>query len=110
MIKNLMAKVSSLIEQANEIKKALEQESTQTEERQLGNEFLTTAEAANYLGVKKTSLYVMISKGDIGCYKPNGKKCYFAVNELNEYLTRKRRKSINEIENNLSKVAINRNN
>lgn len=48
------------------------------------------AGAAGYLGISKSHLYQLTSKGLIGHYKPAGKKIYFDKADLDEYLRRNR--------------------
>jgi excisionase family DNA binding protein len=46
--------------------------------------------AAKYLGISKSHLYHLTSKGLIGHFKPAGKKIYFDKADLDSYLKRKR--------------------
>lgn len=46
--------------------------------------------AAKYLGISKSHLYQLTSKGLIGHFKPAGKKIYFDKSDLDVYLKRKR--------------------
>jgi excisionase family DNA binding protein len=46
--------------------------------------------AAAYLGISKSHLYQLTSRGQIGHYKPAGKKLYFDKADLDEYLRRNR--------------------
>lgn len=48
------------------------------------------AGAAVYLGISRSHLYQLTSKGLIGHYKPAGKKLYFDKSDLDEYLRRNR--------------------
>jgi excisionase family DNA binding protein len=48
------------------------------------------AGAAEYLGLSRSHLYQLTSKGLIGHYKPAGKKLYFDKSDLDEYLRRNR--------------------
>jgi excisionase family DNA binding protein len=48
------------------------------------------AGAAEYLGISRSHLYQLTSKGLIGHYKPAGKKLYFDKSDLDEYLRRNR--------------------
>jgi excisionase family DNA binding protein len=56
------------------------------------------AAAAEYLGISRSHLYQLTSKGKIGHYKPAGKKIYFDKTDLDEYLRRNRVKPQWEIE------------
>ena len=59
---------------------------------------LSLTEAAAYLGISKSHLYQLTSKGLIAHYKPNGKKIYFRKEDLDAYLLRNRRAAAEEIE------------
>lgn len=50
-------------------------------------EVLTLDEAAQYTGMKKSSLYKLTSEKKIPHYKPNGKNCFFRRTELEDWLT-----------------------
>lgn len=54
-------------------------------------------EAADYLNVSKSYLYKMTSKKDLPHYKPNGKKIFFAVSDLNSWIESGRVASNNEV-------------
>lgn len=51
---------------------------------------LTFAEGAAYLGVSKGYLYRLTGSKIIPHYKPNGKKVYFKISELEAYMQRNR--------------------
>ena len=53
-------------------------------------EFLTTKEAAAYLGMALSYLYNLTSKKSIPFYTPTGKKIYFKKSELDEWMNRGR--------------------
>ena len=53
-------------------------------------EFLTTKEAAAYLGMALSYLYKLTSKKSIPFYTPTGKKLYFKKSELDEWMNRGR--------------------
>lgn len=55
-----------------------------------GKPLLTTAEAAELLGMKKQTVNALVMKGRIPCYKPNGKNTFFDPDELNRWLRRAR--------------------
>ena len=61
-------------------------------------EMLTIDEAARYLEMSKSYLYIMTCKKQIPYYKPNGKRLYFKKTELNEWLQSNRVSSVNEAE------------
>lgn len=58
---------------------------------QKGNEdFMTTTEAAAYMGISQESLYKLIQKGMIASHKPNGRLTFIKKADLLEYLDRGR--------------------
>lgn len=59
---------------------------------------LTTEAAASYLGIKKSYLHKLMMRRSIPYYKPNGKYCYFAREDLDHWLTRHRVSSLEELE------------
>ncbi len=69
---------------------------------------LTTAEAAQYLGVKPSYLYKMMMRRAIPYYKPSGKLCFFSREDLDAWLTSIRIKSQNEIESEAARYIVNR--
>ena len=54
-----------------------------------GRPLITMSEASQLLGLKKQTISVLVSKGKIPFYKPNGKNIYFDAEELNSWLRRK---------------------
>jgi len=48
--------------------------------------FLDINEASEYLGISKNTLYVYTSKSIIPHYKLQGRKIYFKVDELDEFI------------------------
>jgi len=52
----------------------------------MAKDLLTTVEAAEYLGLKKSYLYKLMMKKKIPYYKPHGKLCFFDRNELDQWL------------------------
>jgi excisionase family DNA binding protein len=59
---------------------------------------LNVLEATQFLGIKRSYLYKLTSTGRIPFYKPLGKLIYFNREELEAWLQRNRRQSIEEIE------------
>ena len=51
---------------------------------------MTTTEAARYLGLKPSYLYKMMMRRAIPYYKPGGKLCFFAKEDLDAWLKRVR--------------------
>jgi excisionase family DNA binding protein len=47
---------------------------------------LNTKEAAEFLGISRSHLYRLTSRGEIAHYKPNGIKLYFLEEDLLAYL------------------------
>ena len=54
------------------------------------NPLLTTAEAADYLGIKRGYLHKLMMNRAIPFYKPNGKLCFFSKEDLDHWLMRVR--------------------
>ena len=69
---------------------------------------LTTAEAAEYIGVKKSYLMKLMMKKAIPYYKPNGKLCYFEEADLDHWLHRVRIASEEEQEQDAQKYIVNK--
>lgn len=61
-------------------------------------EFLTTKEAAAYLGMALSYLYKMTAKKTIPFYTPTGKKIYFKKSELDEWMNSSRVATNEEVE------------
>lgn len=58
---------------------------------------LNTAEAAEYIGVKKSYLAKLMMKKAIAYYKPNGKLCFFDSVDLDNWMRRNRIASDEEL-------------
>lgn len=69
---------------------------------------MTTTEAARYLGVKPSYLYKMMMRRAIPYYKPGGKLCFFAKEDLDAWLKRIRVKSQDEIDSEAARYLANR--
>ncbi len=52
--------------------------------------FLTFDEASRYLGLSKNTLYTYTSKSLIPAYKVQGRKLYFRICDLNNFILDKR--------------------
>ena len=52
--------------------------------------FLTTKEAAEYLGLKIGYLYKMTSRHEIPYYSPGGKRMFFKLSELDRWIEKSR--------------------
>ena len=62
------------------------------------NQLISTAEAAKFLGIKVSYLHKLMMRRVIPYYKPNGKLCFFAKEDLDAWLKRVRVKSQDEID------------
>jgi excisionase family DNA binding protein len=62
------------------------------------NNLLTTDEAAQYLGIKKSYLHKLMMNKAIPYYKPNGKLCYFEREDLDKWIRRIRIATQEEID------------
>lgn len=60
-------------------------------------EFLSLPEAAEYIGVSKSTIYKLTHKKKIRYYKPNGKLIYFEKQDLTDFILSKFEKSCDEI-------------
>jgi len=63
----------------------------------LAKEILTFDEARQYLGISASTLYKKTSANTITHYSPNNKLIFFKRIDLNEWLLRNRKASIEEI-------------
>ncbi|NTV01915.1 MAG: helix-turn-helix domain-containing protein [Chlorobiaceae bacterium] len=70
---------------------------------------LNMREASILTGISLSQLYKLTSTGGIPCYKPTGKAIYFNREELEAWMLRGRKATVEEIEAEASNyVAINR--
>jgi excisionase family DNA binding protein len=53
---------------------------------QVKKQFLTLNEAADYLGVSKSTIYQYTHQKIIPYYKPAGRLIYFKIDDLNNFL------------------------
>ncbi len=60
--------------------------------------FLTIDEASNYLGISKNTLYGYTSKGILPFYKPQNRKIFFKIDDLNQFVLDKKNKRISQVE------------
>jgi len=49
---------------------------------------MTVTEAAEYLGIEKKTLYNLVSRKKVTCYKPWGKLLYFKKSDLDKLVFR----------------------
>lgn len=69
-------------------------------------EVLSLTDACLYLGISKSHLYKLTSTGRIPYYKPMGKKLYFKLSELNQWLLRNRSETMEELDQKASNYLI----
>lgn len=78
-----------------------------TEIKQLINhqnlELLDLNQAAEYLKLKPSYIYSLTHQNKIPFYKPGGKRIYFNKRELNEWITKSKIKSVEEVEEDYNK-------
>ena len=67
---------------------------------------MTTTEAAKYLGLRPSYLYKLMMRRAIPYYKPNGKLCFFAREDLDAWLRRVRVKSQDEIDSGAARYQV----
>lgn len=67
---------------------------------------MTTTEAAKYLGLRPSYLYKLMMRRAIPYYKPNGKLCFFAREDLDAWLRRVRVKSQDEIDSGAARYLV----
>ena len=67
-------------------------------QEQTGKEMLTANEAADFMGVSKSTLYKMSYNRNIPVYKPTGGRIYFKKDDIVDYLRQNRVMSSKEIE------------
>ncbi len=71
-------------------------ETISTESNMQERTLLTTEEAAAYMGIKKSYLHKLMMKKEIPFFKPNGKLCYFDLQDLDKWMRRIRIASYQE--------------
>ena len=60
-------------------------------------EFLSVAEAASFLGIKKSYLYKLVCERRLPCYKPMGGRLLFDQAELENVIRKGRRSTRDEL-------------
>ncbi|WP_280750707.1 MULTISPECIES: helix-turn-helix domain-containing protein [unclassified Parabacteroides] len=70
------------------------------------NNYLTSGEAAGYLHISMSTLYKLTMRREIPHYKPTGKLCYFNRQELDEWISRNRIATTEEINNTASEYCL----
>lgn len=69
-------------------------------------EVLTAEETARYMGISKSYLYKLTSKGEIPHYKPMGKMCFFNREEVEKWLQSNRVATSTEISDRANKILM----
>lgn len=70
----------------------------------MDKEYLTFKQTAEFLGLSESYLYRLTSSQQIPFYRPMGKKIYFKINEVNDWIGRNK---VDTLENNLKSKGIN---
>lgn len=68
------------------------------EQNLLQKEIFNFNEACLYLDLSRSHLYKLTSTNIVPCYCPQGKKLYFRREELDQWLTSYRNKTVDEVE------------
>lgn len=56
--------------------------------RMVEKKFITAKEAAEYLGVTKNALYIMVMRQNIPVHRPTGRRLLFKIDELDAWIVR----------------------
>lgn len=68
--------------------------------------FLNVDEASEYLGISKSHLYKHTHEKRIKFYKPNGKKLYFKLEDLESFILSGEVKTAEEIDREATRILI----
>jgi excisionase family DNA binding protein len=60
-------------------------------------QYLNVVEASVYTGFTPKYIYQLVNKGLIPHYKPTGRKLFFKIEDLDEWISTSKCKSVNEI-------------
>jgi excisionase family DNA binding protein len=60
-------------------------------------QYLNVVEASVYTGFTPKYIYQLVNKGLIPHYKPTGRKLFFKIEDLDEWIATSKCKSVNEI-------------
>lgn len=85
--------VAFLIQEVSQIRELVEKNKPQSVEKRRPIEI---DEACSFVKKAKPTIYALVRKGLIPCYK-NGKKLYFFEDELMQWISNGRKKTIDEI-------------
>jgi len=77
-------------------------------EKYLMKEMLTVVDAADFMGISKSTLYKMSFNRDLPVYKPTGGRIYFKREDIVNYLQQNRVMSNKEIEQEAINYLVNR--
>lgn len=94
----------------NDIRAALDElKSEMTKSTLLQKEVLTLAEASQMTGISKSHLYKNTSSRSIPFYKPSKKLIFFRRSEIEDWITKERFASVQEIESSAMNFRIHQN-
>lgn len=94
----------------NDIRAALDElKSEMTKSTLLQKEVLTLAEASQMTGISKSHLYKRTSSRSIPFYRPSGKLIFFRRSEIEDWITKERFASVQEIESSAMNFRIHQN-
>ena len=85
--------VAFLIQEVSQIRELVEKNKSQSVEKRKPIEI---DEACSFVKKAKPTIYALVRKGLIPCYK-NGKKLYFFEDELMQWISNGKKKTIDEI-------------
>lgn len=88
--------VALILEKLNKIETLLG--TVESIDTPLNKEMLTVTEAADFMGISKSTLYKMSFNRDLPVYKPTGGRIYFKREDIDNYLQQNRVMSNKEIE------------
>lgn len=60
-------------------------------------QYLNVVEASVYTGFTPKYIYQLVHKGEIPYYKPTGRKLFFKIEDLDQWISASKHKSVNEI-------------
>ncbi|WP_010259839.1 helix-turn-helix transcriptional regulator [Treponema primitia] len=65
---------------------------------------LTIDQASEFLNFKKSYLYKLVCSGKVPCYRPGGKRVFFKLSDLKEYVYRHRQSADYEIKEEAERI------
>lgn len=60
-------------------------------------QYLNVVEASVYTGFTPKYIYQLVHRAEIPFYKPTGRKLFFKIEDLDEWISTSKSKSVNEI-------------